>query len=102
MSSETDIQAKALYFETQAGTLNSMAGEQRARLRQEMVEFYDSMDPAKTLKKYTAIGAGAGWILPGIGFVAGAIGGAIVASLKYSQVEAEARDRMKKLIDQVG
>jgi hypothetical protein len=102
MSSDTDIQAKVHYFESQATSLDSMPGEQRARLRREMVKFYDSLDPTKKMWKYAAMGAGAAAILPGIGWITGAIGGAIVASLKNSEAEVEARNRMKNLIDQAG
>lgn len=102
MSDETEIKAKVQYFESLASDIDSMAGEQRARLRKEMVEFYDQLDTSKRIAKYAAGGALVAGILPGIGWILGGTIGAVVGALKCSDVETNARDRMGKLIENIG
>lgn len=102
MSKDVDINAKLQYFETQAENLDTMAGQERARLRKEMLEFYDSLDSSKRVLKYAGLGAAAAGILPGIGWIAGGLIGAAVGACTEGEVATNARDQMKKLIDRVG
>lgn len=98
-----DIQAKVLYFETLAPRLNTMSGEERARARKELVDYYDSIGPSKTMAKYAAGGAVAAGILPGIGWIAGGLIGGIVGAFKAEDAEVTAaRERLAQLIEHVG
>jgi hypothetical protein len=102
VSKDTDIRAKVQYFESEATRFDTMTGEDRARMRKEMVKFYDDLDPTKRTMKYAGAGAVAAGVLPGIGWIAGGLIGAAVAAVTDDEVGTWARDRMKNLIDRVG
>lgn len=99
----SDVRTKVLYFEGVARNFPNMSGEERARVRKELIEFYDSLSPARTMAKYATGGAVAAGILPGIGWIAGGLIGGVVGMVK-SEDEAvtAARERLAELIEQIG
>ena len=95
-----EVRAKVAYFEDMARGLSSMSGMQRARSRQELIDYYDSLDPDTMVKKYAAGGAVAAAILPGIGFIMGGLIGGAIAVVKSSDADlVAARERLGELIE---
>lgn len=98
-----EIQSKVVYFESLVHKFRSMSGEERARARKQLVEYYDSLSPTRTVAKYAAGGAVAAGILPGIGWIAGGLIGGVVGAIKAEDEEvAAARERLAQLLEQIG
>ena len=97
-----ELSQKVRNYETLASRAESLRLDERAALRSEVRELYDSLAPSALMKKYGAGGALAGAVLPVIGLFSGGAVGAVVGAVRANQPHfLDARNRLEKLLDRL-
>jgi hypothetical protein len=76
-----------------------MSGDERAALRDEVVELHESIRPSRTMTRYALGGAAAGAVLPVLGLLTGGAAGALWGAVRaHNGPVADARQRLEQLI----
>jgi hypothetical protein len=89
-------------FETIAAQ-ELLSAEQRAALREEVSALHETLDPAKTVKRYALGGAAAGVVLPVVGIFSGGALGALYGAYESQRGEiGDVRRRLEALQEQLG
>ena len=96
-----DLQRRVRNLETLVAEGN-LSGAQRDAVRQEAGDLRRDLAPETMMSRWALGGAAAGAVLPILGVVSGAVGGAAYALYKAQSDEiADVRDRLDRVLEQV-